>query len=101
MNRPTPQIREWFTLEHADGTFPPGVWVTAGRLGGEWGVFYGTLDKILNFIAEAHIAEAIADLKRQGAVTLARMVEGVTGDVAALSAGREKLACDLAGRRFR
>ena len=100
-NHPNEPLKEWFALDYGDGVFPPGLWAVAGRWRGECGVFLGVCGEVLKFIPQSRIAEAIADLKRQGEVTLAGMVEEVSGDVEVLRTGREKLACDLAGRRFR
>ena len=43
----------------------------------------------------------ISDLERQKETDLARVLEGVRGDVEALRTGREKLVRDLTGRNLR
>jgi hypothetical protein len=95
-----PSIEEWFAGEHEERTWPPGPWACAGRFGGNCGVFLGVFDEVQNFIPQSRIPEVISDLERQGEADLARLIEGVRGDVEALRTGGEKLFRDLAGRRF-
>jgi hypothetical protein len=95
-----PKIEECFALDLADGEFPPGVWATGGRFKGEYGVFLGEFSEVQGFLPEARIGEAIADLKQQGELHLAAIIEGIRGDVTALRTGRMKLVRDLAGRRI-
>jgi len=93
-------IEECFALDLADGEFPPGVWVSAGRFDGEYGVFCGDPDGVRNFIPEPQIAEVIADLRRHGEDLQAQMLADIEPDVAALRAGRQRLVRDLAGKRL-
>jgi hypothetical protein len=95
------EAEEVMALDLPDGEFPPGLWVSAGRLAGEFGVYLGAFQEVQHFVPESQIRELIADLKRQGETTLAEMVENIQPDVRALRTGKQKLVRDLGGKRIR
>jgi hypothetical protein len=94
------RMEECFALDRKDGEFPPGLWATSGRLGEEYGVYVGHESRVEDFIPEWRIPEVVAGLEEQGEMMLARILKGITPDVAELRAGRQRLVRDLAGRKL-
>ena len=96
-----PKIEEWLALNQPDGASPPGVWVTAGQLNGEYGMFIGEHKEVLCFIPEAKLDAYVVILELEGWPELAQMIENLKPDLARLKAGTERLAVDLAFRKIR
>jgi hypothetical protein len=94
------QPEEWLVSDHAEGVFPPGLWAVAGRLGDEYGAYLGNEQGVESFVPESRIAENIDHLNRQGETMLAAMLANLQPDIAALRTGRQKLVCDLAGKKL-
>ena len=94
------RMEECFALDIEAGEFPPGLWASAGRLFDAYGIYVGNASQVQDFIPESRLPEVIAGLEEQGERMLARILKGITPDVAELRAGRQRLVRDLAGRKL-